>query len=154
MQEQIEYISNFGLYNFISIWLLRAFWLTILILTLNHFSENPSGLSILSAIVLYLLFRITSEQFVIYKNAVLIRRRFCLDLIPASTIIQKNEIQNITISGHRNLKNNIVQLLLPFGVSFRNKVGIKLQNGSLKTLKTNIFIDELKLFKKNFEESL
>lgn len=153
MRETIQYSSNFGIYNFVSIWFKRIILLAILIKALSVFSVNPNGLTILAALLFVALFMVKSEQLLIYDKSIEIKRRFFLELIPISTKIQKNEIQSIEVHGNRNLKNNIIQQLLPFGLRHLNTITISLADGSARTYKTSIFTEELESFKTQFEES-
>jgi hypothetical protein len=69
------------------------------------------------------------------------------DLIPVTTTINKNEITEIQIIGNRSVGNNLIQNMLPIGVKLKNRIIFNLDNGKVKSLKTDLFLDELQLFK-------
>ena len=152
MREIIQYTSKFGFYNYLQVWLRRIVWLSILLVALGHYNENPNGLTILGVIIIITLFRIRSEQLIVYDKSIEIKRKFLFDLVPISSNIQKEDIEDIKIRGNRTLKNDIIQHLIPFGLRFQNIIEVNLINGNLQNFKTSIFTEELESFIEEFEK--
>jgi hypothetical protein len=145
----MNYQTNFGLVNYMGVWINRIIWLAVLVMAILNFSENPNGLTILIFIVLFILARIQTEQFTVNDNAIEIKRRFFLDLIPIRTKIPKNRLRDIQIHGSRTMRNNILLNILPFGLKLVNRITFILDDGGIKSFRTEIFVDQLELFKAN-----
>jgi hypothetical protein len=141
------YKTNFGILNLFGVWANRIFWTAILVLTIVNFEQNPNGLTILILIITIILLRIRTDQLTINNQTIEIRKKMFFDLIPVTTTINKNEITEIQIIGNRSVGNNLIQNMLPIGVKLKNRIIFNLDNGKVKSLKTDLFLDELQLFK-------
>jgi len=147
------YKSNFGLYNLFVVWFYRIILTAILIMIIPNFDQNPDGLSILILIVLIMVASIKTDHLIVTDKSIEIRRRIFYDILPIVTIIPKDKVKEIRITGNRKLGNNLIQYIIPFGVKLKNQLIFKLNDDKIKSFKTDIFIEELELFKEYCEKA-
>jgi hypothetical protein len=142
-EEKIE----FGLYNFVQIWVFRVLLSVAAYFTVLNFNENVFGLSILLMIILFFLIFLHTETIVIRPYEVEFTRKYFFDLITVRKEFQKIDVESIKIEGDRTFRNDVFFDILRLNYEPFNKITIHLKNGSKKKIKTHIYLNRLEKLK-------
>jgi len=139
----MKYQSKFGLSNYVGVWMNRIFWSAIIIMAIFNFNENREGLTILITILTIFVSRIKTDHYTVTDTAIVVTRKFFFDLLPVVTLIPKDRLREIQIQGNRTIGTNILLNLLPFAMRFVNRISFILNDGKIKSFRTEVYLDQL-----------
>ena len=142
-EEKIE----FGLYNFFQIWIFRIILSIAAYFTIIHFNENVFGLTILLLLILSVLIYLHTEIIIIRPYEVVFTRKYFFDLITTKKEFQKLDVKEIKIEGDRTFRSDVFFDVVRLHYEPFNKILIHLKNGSVKKIKTHIYLNRLENLK-------
>lgn len=146
----MKYKTKIGFLNLVGTWVNRLIWTFVLVMAAINFESNPAGLGILIGIILLALSAMKTDELIADGVDIIVRRRYFYDLVPVNIYFNRDEIAELRIEGNRTMNVNIITNILPITVSVKNTIQFVLKDGTVKSFKTDIFMEELIAFKENY----
>jgi len=129
----------------LSTWALRVFLIIILISGLIHINENPIFISILAIIILLILWRnkYDGEYLILKAIGVVFRKQIWL-FWKDDDFIDFNDISLFSVRGEYTIELDNARKMIPGSQHIEpNEIDIQYNNGNTKTIKLNIYKNQL-----------
>lgn len=126
--------------------ILRAGYIFVIIFALIHYQDNPLVSSFVS-LICFIFFLVTGkEEIVVFSNAVEYKNNSIIKLLDKKFFFALNDISNIDVKGTFTTGD---ELYNPTMTTERplNELTIQLKNGENITIKTSIYINQLRKVK-------
>ena len=141
---KLIYKKTFSVFQIILRWIVRFILGIICFLCLTHFNENY-GVLILSGLCLFWIALMNEDEILVYEDSFVFRKKYFLNLLKYNYKFNFSEIIDTDLTGHHEFIDyrNFLPSYIEGGDDHVNKLFVRLNDNTIKTIKTFIYKSDL-----------